>query len=857
MDNNFNNNMPGAQPGMPVDDMPQTSMPTEPEISTEDLGDGITVAQPEAPKADMAAPIQPGAPMGMGQSQMGNPMGMPMTQMPMGQPQMGGMSQQPIGQAPMGMGQPLVGMSQYGQPQMGQAPMGMNQMPMGGTMQPAVKPKKQKAPKVKKPLTGGKIAAIIGGSVALIALIVCGIIFIPKLFKPAKDVVVDAFENTFATTVDKDDESYMEDVIGINEMNETFSSTGGEINTDITLLSVAGVEAPYLMTAGINAKIDYVGKLANTTIFFDVDDTNVATLNIIGNETDTYLQLQDIIDGYFTLPNENILIALQDSPLGQELGLYDMPEFTMDYFGTVAETTEINSDAVSAVETLWDKVEVEKEGKAKIEVNGEKVTAKEYVVTFPEDALKDSLESLVDSIFTDEYLAEYAATSGMTAEELQTTVDTIKSLIPTLVQDDLVAKVYIKDDKVVKITSEGDTNIYGVTLGYETFLDVDDEQMSGEFVLDLMGEKMTVSLDIEDMNTAPKMTFVIDAAGEVMIIDIALSKENTDTNESILVDMSLEFDGSDIFYGSVSMDIDKTDNSFDGSFNMYMDETVLSDMGMSDMGEIEVVFEGEYTDINKGVSYTQKFDNIECFIDGESMVSMSATYYYGAGAVDVTGIDTSLPVYDLTTVTSDDLADVFGENADNIANWSENIINNTGEFGQEISDLMAEEEPEDDYYDDYDDYDTEVSFDDAILYGYNADVKINGTISGFYLESATSLWIGFTTDNYGYATVYLYEDYTVEEVLSFYSLPTEEDGYTIYEGADNQQVTLADGSTVYYSYVQYDSYGSVQTVYTMAREVEPGIIVNIDVSFYDDYETYTVEQLAEMLSDTNITVTTY
>ena len=53
--------------------------------------------------------------------------------------------------------------------------------------------------KPKKPMTKGKLGALIGAGVAIVALVVCGVIFLPKLFKSDKEVVLDAMEETFSS----------------------------------------------------------------------------------------------------------------------------------------------------------------------------------------------------------------------------------------------------------------------------------------------------------------------------------------------------------------------------------------------------------------------------------------------------------------------------------------------------------------------------------------------------------------------------------------------------------------------------------------------------------------------------------
>ncbi len=791
--------------------------------------------------------VQPGQPQmqpGM-QPQYGQPQ-MQYNQQPQyGQPQM-----QPGMQPQYGQPQMQPGMQpQYGQPQMqpGMQPQyGQPQMQPG--MQPQGKVKKQKAPKVKKPLSNGKIAAIIGGSVALVAAIVLGIIFIPKLFKPAKDVVVDAFENTFTTSANKEEkENYMQQVIGYDDIYDVLFETGGEQLLEVSLNSVNGEEVPYALSFGTDTKLDYINKLVNASVNFDIENKNVLDINLIGDENYTYLEVPNVIDGYFSLPNDNIFVELENSPLGSELDLYGMPEFDLDYFGTDS-TTELNSGYVTALETLWDSVEVEKEGKAKVDVNGKTVKATEYVVTIGKKDLQDALTAIVNATLTDEYIVEYAEMSGMAVEDVEATFESVKAMIPTIINKDLVAKVYVKDDKVVKITSEMETNIYGVTLGCDFFFDIDEEDVSGELAIEVMGETVAISFNVTDMKNAPKGSVILDVAGEEIEVNFAFLSDVSDTDDATNVDISVNYNSEEVATANFAMNVDKTSNAFDGKISLFISEDYI------DMGEIEIAFEGEFKDINKGVSYTQVFDSIECFVDGASIVDLSAVYTLNTGDVSVSDVDSGKTVYDLTVMTAEDIETVIYNNGDAIIQWLDDIIANTGSFGEDLSDMIFGYGYDDDYdYDDYD-YDTP-SLDEAILTGYNASIQIYQTVEGFLLDNV-SFYIDFSTSEYSTLTYYMYEDYTVEEVLELAYMPSEEAGDTIYDSAMNQEITISDGSTVYYSYVQYDSFGFTMSSYTMAKEVAPGVILNVDATIYDEYDSYTLEDIAEALNENNYAVIT-
>lgn len=812
MDNNYNNgNIPMDQPiGQPM------SQPMDQPI-------GQPMSQPMDQPIGMS-PQQPVDQQPMEQQMYQQPTGQQMYQQPTGQQ----MYQQPMGQQMyQQMGMP-VGMAQQ---QMGMAP----QQPNGK------KQKKQKAPKVKKPMTGGKIAAIISGCVVLVAAIVCGILFIPKLFKPAKDVVIDAFEATFSLDAkEASQDTYMQSVVGLNEIMDTYNKEGGESGISFTLNSANGIQAPYKMSLSCDAKTDMVSKLIETSLGFSVDGTGVISGNIVVDENNIYLAVPELVDGYFSLPCANTLVELQNSPLGQSMGLADAPSISFNLFGTAQ--SGFNSDYVNAVETLWDSVEVKKEGKEKIDVNGETVKAKLYTVTLTSDAMCDAFNSMYDAVMTDEYIEQIAAAGGMTVEEAKTTLQTVKAMIPTLIKDDLVFMVYIKDGKVVKLTSEGTTSVLGVKMGYDFFCDIDDDKMTSELVFDVMGEKATLSLYVNDRSGNPNGGLVFAAAGEEMKLDFACENNISDSAETIKFIMAASYNSKNVMNAYVDMNINKNANTFIGS--------ILFDA----MGEeIKVSFDGEFTDIKKGVGYTEKFNNISCEYNGVSMVEMSAVYKLYAGKPQINGV-AGATVYDLTTLTEADFNGIIAANEQNIVAWLDNIVNNTGAFGQDLSDAI--------YGNNYDEpvevpeVKEELSFDNAILV-VDDKVKIHilGCIDGFKLSSATEYWVDCSTEASSYLSLYaLNKDYPTEDILADSNMPSEENGDTIYAMEENQQLTLSDGTTVTYNYAQYDFFGYKVSYYVMVKDLGDAKL-EMEAYIYDDEMACSKEQLAEMLNNNNLEVT--
>ncbi len=712
---------------------------------------------------------------------------------------------------------------QFAQP--GMAP----QPPVGGG----------KPPKVKKPMTSGKLAAIIGGGVALVALIVCGILFIPKLFKPAKDVVVDAFENTFKV------ETVTDDVVGMADINEAMLEKGCDATLNLYVNEVVGIEFEKDLALVSTYSYDPVGMLVNAAVNFAYGDSNLFTVNVIGDETNTYVQLSDMIDGYFSLPNEGMLKALESSPLGESMGLTGAPNYSIDYFSMSRdEETAVNSDFVNAIEGLWDKVVVEKEGNAKIDVNGNTVKAKEYVVTIKEEDLEESLELMVDGMTDMMMDPATLEASGLTIDDVTTTMSQMKALIPTLVDGDFVAKVFIKDKKVVKVTSEDDINIMGVSMEYDFYFDYDDKDASAGFTFTVMGESINVSFDADDIHgdTTGKLTFA--AAGEFIDVNFNVDREDSDSTNDFVMNADVTYNGTQMVTFDVDSSYNKSTYAIDGVINMNVpDEDV----------DVTVNYAGGYKNINKGVSYTFALDTIEVLVNEELIVKAGLDISLDTSKVSATGLDTSLPVYDLTVIDETEFNDILTENEAKVTEWMLEIMTNEDILTLiESLNLVSyeddwEEEPDVEDDDWITEPEQEEPADDMIIEDGDHSVQILGTIAGFQFDYEGSYYIDFMTEEWSMLSYeVLSGDYTAQDILTgYFYLPS--DDTTIYNQAVDQTYDLA-GEEILYSWVQYQSGDYKVSSYTFVKDLGNGSFLIVDAYIYDDDDVYTVDDLAQALS---------
>lgn len=551
---------------------------------------------------------------------------------------------------------------------------------MGGVAPaiPADKPKK-----VKKPLSKGAIAGIVAGGVALVAAVVCGIIFLPKLFKPAKDVVIDAAKETFTFT---DEKSYVEELVDVDTIVDTYYAEGGSVNYELTIDSIAGEEAFSGLTLSVDDNYDPVNELANATIALLYNDVDLLTVNSAIDSENMYFMLANAAETYFSLPTEEPFIALQNSPLGQEMGLTGAPSYNFDFFSYGNEEVEVNSDYVDAVAGIWDSAVFEKQkGKAKVTVNGKDVTTKEYYITISEEDIKASIESAIDG-----FIAYVTADQAM-LDEMQMDAATvemyagfIKPELLSMFNEDLVIKVYIKKDKIVKITNNYTISYGGYDITTDFYVDIDDKDMSGALKLNAAGDEVGILVDVKDVYGNANGSITAYAGDEEMVCEFESTIEDTDSEESQVITGSVFYDDTAIITFATEELISKDDDTF--SINV---ECSVID------GDTEVpcniLVEGGYADVEAGKKYTVNFDTIDVSVMDEQMVTMSGSYTIDTTEVNAVTVDSS-QVCDLTSASVEDIENIVMDNQNKIINWVKDIILETGEFGELLDEYLFDGE---------------------------------------------------------------------------------------------------------------------------------------------------------------------
>ena len=272
----------------------------------------------------------------------------------------------------------------------------------------------------------------------------------------------------------------------------------------------------------------------------------------------------------------------------------------------------------------------------------------------------------------------------MYAATLQMYVGFIKPELLSMFNDDLVIKVYIKKDKIVKITNNYTISYGGYDITTDFYVDIDDKDMSGALMLNAAGDEVGIVVDIKDVYGNANGSITAYAGEEEIVCEFESTIEDTDSKESQVVTGFVYYEDTTILSFATDEQISKDDDTF--SINV---ECVLID------GDTEVpcniLVEGGYADVEAGKKYTMNFDTIDVSVMEQQMVSMSGSYTLDTTKVEATAVDAS-QVCDLTTATTEDIENIVMDNQNKIINWIKDIFLETGEFGELLDEYLFDGE---------------------------------------------------------------------------------------------------------------------------------------------------------------------
>ncbi len=370
----------------------------------------------------------------------------------------GGPQGNPYGAQPQG--NPYAGVNPYAQ-----AGTNPYAAPTTGTVLNGNAPVAPKPPKKKMP---GWVKALIFGGVGAAALAV-GLYFLFTLvIFPAKKTVDKALESSF--TMEELVKTPLCGELGMDALAETIKQAGGEVSVKVDMDSAAGKSLKGI-TVESDLAIDRGMKLLSGETVITKKGETVLDAEIFADETKTYVTIEDMMNGYLALNNQNIISSLAKSGLlssKEAEALAMMPDISLNYFGDGPLISGL-TESIFNFSELWDQAKVSRAGKESLMVDGDSISATKYEVTIPKEALQDMLAKAMEQLATtlqgDQY-ADLLSRYGITGSQLQQAISTYGSMVKNMITEDFVYYLYLYDDKVVSFKAEGTLKISGIGINY-------------------------------------------------------------------------------------------------------------------------------------------------------------------------------------------------------------------------------------------------------------------------------------------------------------------------------------------------------------------------------------------------------
>jgi len=676
---------------------------------------------------------------------------------------------------------------------------------------------KPESPKKRK---GIKIAiiAVVAALVIIAAFVVVFFVFIKK---SPKDAVKDAMENTAKEL----ENNNIVGIVGADDIDVDKL----DVQSDFTIDKVAGdgqLDGSTFTFDASTAKSDGQNSFKLGSSMTLAGETVSADVVMIGQTL--YMSCPDLFTKTFSFDMNSVMAELDSKDAGAG-GSVD----------SEALQKIIDEDLKPAADKLAESITYEKVGKDEFtNANGKTIKADHYTVTITTDAIDEFSQALVDCLnkYMDSNLSDDMMDQmGVTKDQLKQSIGTIPSLVSAVMTKDVVANVYVENDKVIRVDWDYDLAAAGVKLS---------------FTADYMGDGNVTS----DAVTKIALTYGSD-------VNIELKSESkTDTSgDKISTDKKYTLSAmsggeSQEFTGNVTSDYDKNSGKMSGSISVDV------------QGETaQAVFEGVLADVKKGESFSINDAKLTVTVSGEDVLQCS-------GNLKVAEKDNKIEapaagdVVDYSVLNSDDVDQYI--NMDKmekiVSAWSE-IFDSVsvdsrldGKFGTDSKDT-EEEEPETTEAATTEKATTEKSNDSTeeedlskvTLSLGDKSVKINDP-KGYERSYASEYTISYNDEKGDvYASYSTYTHYSASDLVK-----NMKDTYTEYYNDENSKVNemtdgtvkAKDGTEVTYLVIQLTSYDMDRTevllVYPTGEDV-----VTCSISYWDKVDKVDAQKLCETFMD--------
>lgn len=660
----------------------------------------------------------------------------------------------------------------------------------------------------------GLIIGISVAAVVVIAALVTGLYFI--LRKTPEEIVKNAMKDTFAETREKG-YSLLNDTLGLSEFSTEKADSEVTFTVDecivpeykgIGMTGYASVDATDEddVKAAMGGSLEIAGESLSTDIKF-VDSV-------------LYYTIPELSDKTFKLTADDLVAIIQDAASS-----YDGSAVTgsdIDYSELYKKFKEVSE---TAGKNFNDKITYERVGSESITLNnGKSVKTKKYTMTIPKNSIKEYFNEYVTAVvdYADENVTdEQWDELGITKENFEQIANMVPAYFGMLVTKDIVVDYYIADGKIVKLSSS--YKVSGFTQ-FQITLDVD--FMGDKFVTNDVHGELAMSAGGDDSENS--VTYIYDRTSETKD-----GKWTVNDKATMVLD-----DDPDTEAESMSFESEQV---FDSSTN----DLTYTGKVTSTSTDDGIVFEldGNYSDINKGKSYTfnlNKFSMTD--VDGEVALSVSGTSKVGDLGKTIEA-DPSAVKFDPNELDKGKLEDIIdkwdkelGLSALDVGVVQDGLLGDSDQTSSDNEEDTADAEISDEDFDDteYQGIAMKTSS------GYTIDIKEPGDYSRSYASE-------YTIDLYNYDAdpsdiYYSWDTYSsIEDVMK-----TDLDSRVDIYGSDSVKVIetgsveLANGKTAQYQITSIAMYGSMIYYYDFYVNLEG-----------DEYYTVTVTswKSADLLQD--------
>lgn len=660
----------------------------------------------------------------------------------------------------------------------------------------------------------GLIIGISVAAVVVIAALVTGLYFI--LRKTPEEIVKNAMKDTFAETREKG-YSLLNDTLGLSEFSTEKADSEVTFTVDecivpeykgIGMTGYASVDATDEddVKAAMGGSLEIAGESLSTDIKF-VDSV-------------LYYTIPELSDKTFKLTADDLVAIIQDAASS-----YDGSAVTgsdIDYSELYKKFKEVSE---TARKNFNDKITYERVGSESITLNnGKSVKTKKYTMTIPKNSIKEYVNEYVTAVvdYADENVTdEQWDELGITKENFEQIANMVPAYFGMLITKDIIVDYYIADGKIVKLSSS--YKVSGFTQ-FQITLDVD--FMGDKFVTNDVHGELAMSAGGDDSENS--VTYIYDRTSETKD-----GKWTVNDKATMVLD-----DDPDTEAESMSFESEQV---FDSSTN----DLTYTGKVTSTSTDDGIVFEldGNYSDINKGKSYTfnlNKFSMTD--VDGEVALSVSGTSKVGDLGKTIEA-DPSAVKFDPNELDKGKLEDIIdkwdkelGLSALDVGVVQDGLLGDSDQTSSDNEEDTADAEISDEDFDDTEYQGIAMK----TTSGYSIDIKEPGDYSRSYASE-------YKIDLYNYDAdpsdiYYSWDTYSSIED----DMKTDFDSRVDIYGSDSVNVIetgsveLANGKTAQYQITSIAMYGSMIYYYDFYVNLEG-----------DEYYTVTVTswKSADLLQD--------